>query len=168
MSEYKPITVEIREQMEQAGRIYYPTVDGMQNTQVRINLAWLTERLDAIDAIHAALEVECERYRDGWIELPKDADGEYIHIGDVLTDDAEFKSEGVVERLMLDKGGWFVGFGVGWTDATLHEWHHYHASTVEDVLEELLREYDRDDSELTNGEIVEMFAKRLTLAGDAE
>ena len=63
MSEYKPITGEIREQMEQAERIY-PIVDGMQNTQVRINLAWLTERLDAIDAIHAALEAENERLRE--------------------------------------------------------------------------------------------------------
>ena len=52
---------------------------------------------DAIDAVHANLErenaslkAELDRVlgeqddRDGWVELPKDADGEYIHIGDVM------------------------------------------------------------------------------------
>lgn len=63
MSEYKPITGKIRERMEQAEHII-PIVDEAQYTQVRINLAWLTERLDEIDAIHAALEAECERLRE--------------------------------------------------------------------------------------------------------
>lgn len=50
----------------------------------------------------------------------------------------------------------------------LHDIRRYRAYTVEDVLEELLREYDRDDSELTNGEIIERFAAKLRLADDGE
>lgn len=83
--------------------------------------SWLTEHPQVME-------------KHGWVKLPKDADGEVIHIGDVLTDDAEFKSEGVVERLMLDESGWFVGFGKGWTDTKIHEWHHYHEPTVDDLL----------------------------------
>lgn len=83
---------------------------------------WLTEHPQVIE-------------HHGLVHLPKDADGEYIRIGDVLTDDAEFKSEGKVIRLMLEDEGWMVGFGCGgWTEPSIHEWHHYHAPTVEDLL----------------------------------
>lgn len=106
----------------------------------------------------------------GWVRLPKDADGEYIRIGDEL-DYLEALHPDVPSRFKV-QDMFYYGNG---------KWHlraypatyepekcrHYHAPTVEDVLEELLREYDRDDSELTNGEIVEMFAKRLQLREDA-
>lgn len=52
---------------------------------------------DAIDAVHANLEAENESLRreldrvlgeredrDGWVEPPKDADGEYVYVGDVM------------------------------------------------------------------------------------
>ena len=81
----------------------------------------------------------------GWVHLPKDADGEYIRIGDVLTDDAEFKSEGKVMRLMLEDDGWMVGLGCGgWTEPSIHELHHHRNQTVEDVLREFA-------AQVTNG-----------------
>lgn len=87
---------------------------------------------------------EQQRFIDEHYQLlPKDADGEYIHVGDVLTDDAEFRSEGKVVRLMLEDEDWFVGFdsGAGWAELSIHEWHHHYAPTVEDVLREFAERY---------------------------
>lgn len=106
---------------------------------------------DIADRIDAEHESACaEAYGNGvqsvalrdmtaYVKLPVDADGETIHIGDVLTDDAEFKSEGKVMRLMLEDEGWMVGIGCGgWTEPSIHEWHHHHTPTVEDKLWELI------------------------------
>ena len=111
------------------------------------------------------LDAEIERLKDGLarcIALPVDADGEYIHIGDVMETVGGKRFE--VRFLTLTESEWTVN-SEGWFTERLR---HHHAPTVEDVLEELLREYDRDDSELTNGEIIERFAAKLRLAGDAE
>jgi hypothetical protein len=40
--------------------------------------------------------------------------------------------------------------------------------TVEDVLQEFVSEFNRDDTELCDEEIIERFAAKLRLAGDAE
>lgn len=45
---------------------------------------------------------------------------------------------------------------------------HYHEPTVEDVLREFVSEFNRDDTELCDEEIIERFAAKLRLAGDAE
>lgn len=101
---------------------------------------------------------------NGWIRLPKDADGEYIRIGDELTDDAEFKSEGVVECLMLDESGWFVGFGKGWTDTKIHEWHHYHATSVEDVMVEFATDWESAQDGEDKTAVLKEYASKLRLA----
>ena len=106
----------------------------------------------------------------GWIRLPKDADGEVIHVGDVLTDDAEFRSEGEVVRLMLEGEDWFVGFdSAGWAELSIHEWHHHHAPTVEDVLREFANEVYADaDNEIRDRDFLcAKYAKRLTLAEES-
>lgn len=50
--------------------------------------AYLRGIADRIDSEHrAALEklaAAADEDRDGWVELPRDADGEHIHIGDVM------------------------------------------------------------------------------------
>ena len=102
----------------------------------------------------------------GWVKLPKDADGEYIRIGDVMEwpDGKTFEVVGIGDGVLFyaeDEDG-----PADWTGATTKR--HHHVPTVEDVLEELLREYERDDSELTTGEIIERFAAKLRLAGDVE
>ena len=119
--------------------------------------------IDELDA-----RIEClEDKLSHCIELPKDTDGEYIHIGDVLTDDAEFKSEGKVMRLMLEDEGWMVGIGcAGWIEPSIHEWHHYHAPTVEDVLCELLNEYREGGCTLEETRLSD-FAAKLQLREDA-
>ena len=117
------------------------------------------EQLTAIaDRIDEAL---AERY----IELPKDADGEYIHIGDRMENNER------VARIVLTDDDWEPSVYLEKLPNVLqehfcHEISHYHAPTVEDVLEELLLEYDRDDSEVTIGEIIERFAAKLQLRGD--
>ena len=128
---------------------------------------------DYVLAIADRIDVEHERqlgvlYRDmsdaEWVRLPKDADGEPIHIGDELTDDAEFKSEGVVECLMLDESGWFVGFGKGWTVPSIHEWHHYHAPTVEDVLTEFGIDWEHESDCEDRAALLKEYAAKLRLA----
>ena len=125
---------------------------------------------DRIDAEHQKAIRELNNLAAACVLLPVDADGEVIHVGDAME---RGDAHGRVIALMLSNYPKKWGGGLHWgvqlegeqaptaLDLTFH---HYHAPTVEDVLEELLREYDRDDSELTNGEIIEMFAKRLTLA----
>lgn len=100
----------------------------------------------------------------GWVKLPVDADGVPIHVGDRLTDSAEFKSEGVVESLMLEPTGWSVHFGAGWADERIHDWHHHYPPTVEDVLEEFAQMYIACNDKGTIAE----YAAKLRLAGEGE
>lgn len=101
----------------------------------------------------------------GWIRLPKDADGEYIHVGDVLTDDAEFRSEGEVVRLMLEGEDWFVGFDrrAGWTEPSIHEWHHHHAPTVEEVLTEFGIDWEHESDCEDRAALLKEYASKLRL-----
>lgn len=132
---------------------------------------------EKLEAIADRIDAEHERqlgvlYRDmsdaEWVRLPVDADGVPINIGDVLTDGAEFESEGVVKCLMLDKSGWFVGFGNGWTDAKIHEWRHYHKPTVEDMLWELLGKISPSMEDEEAVPIVKAYAEKLSLADDGK
>ena len=71
----------------------------------------------------------------GWVRLPKDADGEYIRIGDVMESkggDLLFGEVSFEVRAMrYDEGRWEVYYA----PALLR---HYHAPTLEDVLLEAL------------------------------
>ena len=89
---------------------------------------------DIADRIDAEL---AERY----VELPLDADGVPIHVGDKLTDDAMRKSDGEVCRLMLESDGWHVGFSLGgWSIPRHHKWHHQQPDTWERIIEDAIRE----------------------------
>lgn len=61
MSEYTPITGELRAAIARAEHILPLTEDAP--LQVRMRLDFLKDRLDAIDAIHRGLEQENERLR---------------------------------------------------------------------------------------------------------
>lgn len=114
------------------------------------------------DRIDAAL---AERY----VELPKDADGEYIHVGDVLTDD-EYKFK-VFELAAFGDGSWSIRNEDGNAWAACDVTHH-HEPTVEDVLREFASAYDRiggeDDEHQKYLNLIAEFAAKLRLAKEGE
>lgn len=101
----------------------------------------------------------------GFIELPKDRDGEYIHIGDVMewpTTRETFEVVGIGDGTLfyIDNGS----EQADWTGATTKR--HYHAPTVEDVLREFANEVYADaDNEIRDRDFLcAKYAKRLKLA----
>ena len=74
----------------------------------------------------------------GWIRLPKDADGEYIHIGDVMEVINSKQRAKACYMQMGPSGTWAVGLtkNCHWYDT--ESLRHYHAPTVEDVLMEFM------------------------------
>ena len=125
---------------------------------------WDCKRLTAIaDRIDAAL---AERY----VALPKDADGEYIHVGDMLVD---WLSQGFapkkVKMLMLEGNEWRLNFGSGWCAMNNHEWHHHALDTWERIIEDAMMGADRDGAPDTyQGCMDELVARCKVLAGDGE
>lgn len=75
----------------------------------------------------------------GWIRLPKDADGEYIRVGDEMDSRVDYLFDGkpfTVRALVLCEDGWEVAdgrFGNRYEPDSLR---HHHAPTVEDMLRE--------------------------------
>jgi len=106
----------------------------------------------------------------GWIRLPKDADGEYIRIGDEVetTNFGTVEVEGFVHRAVA-----FYNYSeqpayLCTTPANLCR--HHHAPTVDDVLTEFAAKLI-ERGELTNGaaQTIAEYAAKLRLAGsDAE
>ena len=99
-----------------------------------------------------------------WVTLPLAADGEAIHIGDVMeSDDGEtFK----VCRLQLFDSGWAIDGG----KFTQGEIRHHHAPTVEDVLREFADRVCNSGHQwgLDADTTIAEYAARLRLAGDGE
>ena len=101
------------------------------------------------------------------VELPKDADGEYIHIGDVM----EWYDSGetlTVEGIGRDVLFYIDGENAEWTAA--RDKHHHHEPTVEDVLIKMLEKavgYSDAHTTVALNAIVECAAK-LRLAGEDE
>ena len=117
----------------------------------------------------AAIDRGDEMAEHGWIRLPKDADGEYIHVGDVLTD-GEYKFK-VFELAAFGDGSWSIRNEGGNAGAACDVTHH-HEPTVDDVLREFASAYDRiggeDDEHQKYLNLIAEFAAKLRLAGDAE
>lgn len=104
----------------------------------------------------------------GWVRLPKDADGVPIHVGDVMewpTTGETFEVVGIGEGTLF-----YVEDGsecADWTGASTKR--HHHATTVEDVLQEILFKahiYDKREMELLPDLIAE-YASKLQLKEDA-
>jgi len=160
------ITDELRKEARGFGRYVYtaPQAD------------CLTAIADRIDAEH---EAACaEAYGNGvmsvpialdesaWVELPKDADGVPIHVGDVL--DGYGKTIEVVE-MRYGRSGWVLisrdGSGYADTFAFAH-----HAHTVEDVLREFSDKVCNSGHQwgLDAADTIAEYAAKLRLAGDGE
>lgn len=137
---------------------------------------------DAIDAIHAGLERENAELRqrvaaldnergnmhDGWVLLPLDADGETIHIGDVMKNivcpSVHREVTGVGAECFY---GWDDGNG-RYSQFDVNCYRHYHAPTVEDVLTKFGIDWEYEDNCEDRAALLAEYASKLRLAGDAE
>lgn len=76
---------------------------------------------------------------NAWVELPKDADGKHIHVGDEMCGYG-WPNGGVYCRAIVNEVTILVGpqDGAyrGWLMWAANECRHYHAPSVEDVLRE--------------------------------
>ena len=120
---------------------------------------------DRIDAAHdkALLNVHTDLMdASGWVRLPKDADGEYIHAGEKL--DGYGKTITVVE-MRYGRSGWVLISEYGNAYADSFAFTHHHAPTVEDVLTEFADEVQRC---CDTADTIAEYAAKLRLAGDAE
>lgn len=133
----------------------------------------LTEIADRIDAEHeeaiqqvlmgeGGVPATDENMAEhGWVRMPRDADGEYIHVGDVM----EYPNGGreEVRFMTLNGAGWLVN-EAGWLPVQLH---HYHAPTVEDVLREFGDWYAHTKGGCDEDGIIAEYAAKLQLKEDA-
>ena len=137
----------------------------------------LTAIANRIDMAHEhGMEERADRYSElrakmnnCYVELPKDADGEYIHIGDRMENNER------VARIVLTDDSWEPSVYLEKLPNVLHEYFcneisHYHTPTVEDVLREMIAAYmDTPLDGSNDGEFFAKFAAKLRLAGsDAE
>ncbi len=96
---------------------------------------------------------ELQEELDNSVELPKDADGEYIRVGDTLMVYGEKRK---CCELKLGSFGWRVHTPKSAHDPqTGGELHHYHAPTAADVLTDFAREYDDIGGAPDEGELWE-------------
>lgn len=141
--------------------------------------AWSKEHLfrSSILAIADRIDAEYQkaiRVADASVLLPVDADGEIIHVGDMME---RGEARGHVIALMLSEypkkwGGqlhWGVQLEGEQAPTALDEFfNHYHEPTVEDLLWELLGKitpFMEDDESVP---IVAAYAERLRLADDGK
>lgn len=127
---------------------------------------------EGYDAGFASADDWCAQNEDamakhGWVRLPKDADGEYIHVGDMLVDGL---SQGFapkkVKMLMLEENEWMLNFGGGWCSMKNHEWHHHAPDTWERIIKDAMMGADRDGAPDTyQGCLDELVARCKALAG---
>ena len=142
--------------------------------QLRCELNGIADRIDAEHESACAeaygngvMSVPIALDESAWVELPVDADGVPIRIGDVVYDCNESPSEKFSVAIMeLDKWGWSLLDSYGERNEP-GQCHHYHAQTVEDVLREFaLACEDAGNAGPEVERIAAEYAKRLTLTGD--
>lgn len=113
---------------------------------------------------------EWDYWESTHIELPKDANGEPIHIGDKVTCG---RSVWEVTGFRLTGGFWGICCtifndqgGIGTNVYPPSDLHHYHTPTVEDVLREFADEvYADTENEIRDRDFLcAKYAKRLKLA----
>lgn len=124
---------------------------------------------DRIDAEHEAMLADVRKtVYQGLIELPKDADGEYIRIGDVMEwvdIDGEVKVTCTVEAVGVDCFFVWDNASGRFAQKCASAYRHHYAPTVEDVLTEFAAKLI-ERSGLTNGaaQTIAEYAAKLRLA----
>lgn len=149
------ITTELREWVKS---LYTPNSAQVKDEALRI--------ADRIDEKHESMCCEIADKFDGWVMPPKDADGDSIHLGDVLEwQGASF----TVEVLDLDEDGWWTrqdGFSVKCSEAR-----HAQPDTWEAIVEAAVDYGDKRLFTGTKGDkanIAELVERCKRLAGEDE
>lgn len=134
----------------------------------------MTAVADRIEAAHDKALIEMrdraidqareEMEMDGWVQLPKDADGEYIHVGDLIVNPDISNRKQKVAAITPESVYWWDEDGCNWRYS--HLVRHYHAPTVEDVLHSFI--CDVEEGMRIEDDIIAEYAAKLRLAGDAE
>ena len=139
---------------------------------------------DRIDAEH---ESACaEAYGNGvmsvpialdesqWVKLPVSEDGDVLHIGELVDERLPFggyAAPAPIDTMELSRGasgyGWMVKLDAENRALISPKLLRHHEPTVEDVLREFAQRWD-DPVHYAKGELVEQYAARLRLVGDAE
>ena len=137
----------------------------MAGTENKFETVWIVKDalLKDIDAIEREVE---ERY----IELPKDESGDVWHVGDLVVGEVNPNNQKRVERML-----WY-GPDSGWqleTDSIIYpcpeRLRHYHAPTVEDVLNELCTKafHSREiGANVSYKDVIAEYAAKLQLKED--
>jgi len=124
---------------------------------------------DRIDAEHEAMLVDARKtVYQGYIELPKDADGEYIHFGDVLDQFGTPMTVLAMSDPDPDQGDCMLKLTTdGISDVTwvrARKMRHYHAPTVEDVLTEFGIDWEHESDCEDRAALLKEYASKLRLA----
>lgn len=121
--------------------------------------------VDAAKSVRDGLESaarngdEFELFGKAYVALPVDVDGETVRAGDTLYSKLH-PSEKPVKVVDISYGSrWVVCDVEG--DSYLPEFYRHGPKAVEDILREFVHEFNRDDSELCDEEIVEKYASML-------
>lgn len=192
MSEYIPITQELRDLWygrrvtddvvtDASLEAHCDIIDALhkslekQNEELRKELKDAMEKHEDAMAEHGWVrlpvdgEAPCKQLGE-WIEKrglitgPLDHDGELWHKGDMSA-----SAWGEIASIVFDGQCWQVcghDTSAPWlpADSLLH----YHATTVEDVLQELVVDWDDAPSSEDKADVLKDYAAKLRLAGDAE
>lgn len=106
---------------------------------------WMRVVLTDDDPAHAIADRIDEAIASEYVGLPKDADGEPIHIGDVMDSKVDYLFDGrpfEVRAMRRDECGWEVYDRLG-DRYEPNSLRHHRKQTVEDVLREMCLEIDR-------------------------
>lgn len=176
------ITDELREYARHLHNVWYDPQCNVYTYTTMDNAPSLDAvRLDEhVLAIAKRIDAEHERVRaesiidmtdeamaeHGWLRLPKGADGEPIHIGDVMEwpDGETFEVIGIGDDLL---------FYVEGNDDVIADWtiastKHHHGATVEDVLRDYASRILIADCIDDEDKLVAEYAAKLRLSGEGE
>lgn len=171
------ITDELRHSIEEAEQVYGCECKHLLALADRIDMEH--ERAMA-DAYLSGTPTDEKLTELGWIRLPKDVDGEYIHMGDKMecftSQHRDVPKVFEVQRIIMDDiTGWrLVAYPATYVP---EECRHYHAPTVEDVLLEACKAYhglmiegisDFAHDMPAPSEIIAKYAAKLRLAEKRE
>ena len=153
------ITDELREEVRGFGLYVYAAPQAERLTAIADRIDAEHERACAEAYGNGVMSVPIALDESAWVELPKDAEGEYIRVGDRL--DGYGKTIEVVE-LRHGRSGWVLISRDGNGYADTFAFTHHHAPTVEDVL----REFAYGLGVPVADSYVAATAAKLRLAGD--